>query len=201
MAVRKVCRRSLTAGALLTIAGACTSPRSGTAPGDPIRTAQDGLAQEQQVDARGRDTFAVQIEGRAYSLADAGNSPLHIPFTYQNRTGRTVYPARCGEHPPNFILEKWVEGRWIRAYEPVCALILIPEPVAVGPGEAHTDTLMLHTAPNFRRSVFQVDDIPGTYRAVLKVYRTWDVHDPSAAKPGELLPEQQTTSHSFQLLP
>jgi hypothetical protein len=120
---------------------------------------------------------------------------INVVATYTNRTGRTVYPARCGFEPPRFHLEKQVGGEWVRAYRQVCMLPLLKEPVEVPPGAVYTDTVRLYTSPRFE--MFEVSPIPGTYRIVYQIYKTWQVREEDSSVSGELLPPHATTSNAF----
>lgn len=135
----------------------------------------------------------IQTDQRAYVM----DSTYVIPIvaTYTNRTGRTVYPARCGFEPPRFHLEKQVGGEWVRAYRQVCMLPLLKEPVEVPPGAVYTDTVRLYTSPRFE--MFEVSPIPGTYRIVYQIYKTWQVREEDSRVSGELLPPHATTSNAF----
>lgn len=127
----------------------------------------------------------------------ASGDELRIVATYTNPTDQLVYLGRCGTRPPSFIIEKQQANQWVRAYEPACEMILIPEPVVLGAGESRTDTLLLYTHRERNRIPrFEVDQLSGDYRIVYDVYRTWT---PEASTPGEPLPSPDRTSNVFRL--
>jgi hypothetical protein len=141
----------------------------------------------------------VQTDRRGYSLRDVdpGTLGLHIGATYHNRSGHPVAVARCGTRPPDFYLEKWVGGRWIRAYQPNCVQIRVAGALVVRPGERLPVGITIHTAPNFRSSVFTVEEIPGRYRVVVQLHAVGYTNE--GAEMAEPLPKEAGVSNEFQI--
>jgi hypothetical protein len=159
--------------------GACTldsitAPRSALAPGETAL----------QTDAA---VYTVAAEPTVY-VAD-------IPLTYTNPMNHAVAVPACGSpHKP--VLEKRVDGEWVRAFqwpEPMC----ITSPLVIARGATHHFTFPLRASrlPN-TAPVFEVDEIPGTYRFVWWV----GVHDRRADNGlGEPLPFELRVSNTFEL--
>jgi hypothetical protein len=146
------------------------------------------------------DTAApVQTDRRGYSLRDVdpGTLGLHVGATYHNRSGRPVAVARCGTWPPDFYLEKWVDGRWIRAYQPNCVQVRVAGALVVRPGERLPVGITIHTAPNFRSSVFMVEEIPGRYRIVVQLHAVGYTNQ--GAEMAGALPKEAGLSNEFQI--
>lgn len=177
-------RIPLLAGALALLAAGCGvlealpfTPDRDVSPGDPpIRTH--------------REAYALEATPTSYRV--------EVTATYTNRTGGTVYLQKCGHTPPAFMLQKEVGGEWVDAWRQACALVLVP-PVEIAPGESYTTTALVHAArtPNaFPR--FEVEEVPGTYRLVFHMLRTWDP-DGSSPGLGEPLPLEARVSNPFRL--
>ena len=119
-------------------------------------------------------------------------------MSYTNPTDKTIYFVKCGYQQPAPVLQKYEGGEWINALGKVCDLILTP-PVEVEPGETYTQTVVMWSSlrPNTYPS-FGVEEIPGTYRLVYRIYETWD---PERDEPGlgELFPLDGRISNEFQL--
>jgi hypothetical protein len=103
----------------------------------------------------------------------------------------------AGASRPSFYLEKRINEKWIPGYAPNCQAIHICEPFYVASGAVYTDTLTIHTAPNFRRSVFKVEEVPGTYWLVYEMYRNRGPDD----RGGEVLPKEASISNEFRSTP
>src|SRR5690606_5694753 len=89
-----------------------------------------------------------------------------IPFTYTNRTGKTVFVVNCqGYAPP--VLERLVGGEWRPAWAAVTMSCLSP-PIVIEPGETYKETLVVYAAePGTRKApTFEVAEIEGIYRLV-----------------------------------
>ncbi len=146
------------------------------------------------------DTAApVQTDRRGYSLRDVDPETLglHVGATYHNRSRRPVAVARCGTRPPDFYLEKWVDGRWIRAYQPNCVQVRVAGALVVKPGERLPVGITIHTAPSFRSSVFTVEEIPGRYRIVVQLHAVG--YTSEGAEMAEPLPKEAGVSNEFQI--
>lgn len=146
----------------------------------------------------------IRTEKRVYSINE-GPHPgreLRIVATYTNRTGGTVFPEVCGYNPPRFRLEKWVNGAWVLGYSQVCTMprldVSEEEPVSVPPGGVYTDTLSIVTNPFFRRGVFSVDSVPGTYRIVYRLLVTRSFHGRDST---DYVPPEQSISNEFRIVP
>lgn len=117
----------------------------------------------------------LQTDRLAYQLQrdSRDNLRVEIPFTYHNRTGKTVYLVNChGDVPPS--LQKWQEGEWVTAWSPVVLLCLSP-PIQVAPDAVYEDTLRVFSARQGSNAApqFQVPATDGTYRLLWHV----PVHD------------------------
>ena len=123
---------------------------------------------------------------------------LSIPVSYTNPTHKTVYFVKCGYQQPAPVLQKYEGENWTNALGKVCDLVLTP-PVEVEPGETYTQTVVLWSwlYPNLYPQ-FSVEEIPGTYRLVYRIYETWD---PKRDEPGlgKLFPLEGRISNEFQL--
>lgn len=137
-----------------------------------------------------RASYVVQVRDGAY-LVD-------IVVTYLNRTTGTVYVASCAGDPPVFTLEKRVGASWVAAFSRPCVDVGYP-PRAIAPGDVYVDTLRVFAwsrasgaEPALRT------DLPGEYRVVLDLLRTWN---PGTGEPGlgEWLPHEARTSNRFEL--
>jgi hypothetical protein len=127
---------------------------------------------------------------------------IRIIATYTNHTGRTVYPEVCGYKPARFHLEKRVNGKWVLGYSQFCTMPGLDageeEPFAVPPHGAYTDTLLVTINPFFRRAVFRVDSIPGTYRIVYRLLVRRSFHGRDFT---DYLSAEQSTSNEFRIVP
>jgi hypothetical protein len=160
---------------------------------------ENGTATRNAVPAPADTAAPVQTDRRGYSLRDVdpGTLGLHIGATYHNRSGHPVAVARCGTRPPDFYLEKRVDGRWIRAYQPNCVQVRVAGALVVRPGERLPLGITIHTAPIFRSSVFTVEEIPGRYRIVVQLHAVGDSDD--GAEMAEPLPKEAGVSNEFQI--
>lgn len=177
-------RAPLVAAALALLAAGCGvlealpfTSDGNVSPGDPpVRTE--------------RETYALEATPTSYRV--------EVTATYTNRTGGTVYLQKCGHTPPAFTLQKEVGGEWVDAWRQACALVLVP-PVEIPPGESYTTTARIHAArtPNALPR-FEVEEVPGTYRLVFQMLRTWDPH---GSRPGldPPLPLEARVSNPFRI--
>ncbi len=172
-------------------------------PGHPRRTVPIlgafVLACNAQVTPRPPDAASPIRTDRAEYTARrvADGVEVEIPFTYTNRTGRTVYVVNCnGIAPPG--LQKRVDGEWMRAWSAAVPLCLSP-PIVIGAGRTYTDTLRVFagTPSSGVAPVLEVEEVEGVYRLV------WEnvVHDYDDARPGfgEPLPLEARISNPFRL--
>src|SRR5688500_3521928 len=90
--------------ALLLVAGGCLSSTSRTPP----RVARPTVATE-------RDVY------RAERTRDGSVLEFTIVAAFTNLTADTVVLHPCGWQGPAVVLEKWVDGKWRRAVDRVCA--------------------------------------------------------------------------------
>ena len=118
-----------------------------------------------------------------------------IPFTYTNRTGKTVFVELPGTPAGS---RKLVDGEWQLAWAAVTMSCLSP-PIVIEPGETYKETLVVYAAePGTRKApTFEVAEIEGIYRLV------WHglVHDydQNRANFGDPLPLEERTSNAFVL--
>jgi hypothetical protein len=146
----------------------------------------------------------IRTDKRVYSINEGplAGEQLKIVATYTNRTGGTVYPEVCGYDPPRFRLEKWVNGAWVLGYSQVCTLprldVSEEAPFSVPRGGVYMDTLSIITNPFFRRAVFHVDSIPGTYRIVYRLLVRRSFHGRDST---DYVPPEQSISNEFKIVP
>lgn len=146
-----------------------------------------------------------RLDGRALVRTDASvyeviRGPeldrVRIGFSFRNDGRSSVFVARCGFHPPLFELQKRERNVWRTAFQPVCPRVLAP-PVEVVPGETYRDVAVVEAARRpGTHPRWQVGTIPGTYRLVLDIHRSWDPH---ANRPGPRLRLEERTSNTFRL--
>lgn len=150
-----------------------------------------GCASQPAVD---HAAVSVQTDQTAYTLV---GEDLTLTVTYANRSDSIRYLGRCGFDPPDYRLEKEVDGSWQQVYGPVCPLVFVTEPFEVGPGETQTATITIYTTdyPGILPG-FEQDQITGRYRLVYSVYGTWQPDDDSV---GELLPLEARISNEFTI--
>ncbi len=177
----------------------CARPGAATSGGGRVHGPPPGTATGSAVPAPADTAAPVQTDRRVYSLRDVdpGTLGLHVGATYHNRGGHPVAVARCGTRPPAFYLEKWVDGRWIRAYQPNCVQVRVAGALVVRPGERLPVGITIHTAPIFRSSVFTVEEIPGRYRIVVQLHAVG--YSDEGAETAEPLPREAGVSNEFQI--
>ena len=114
------------------------------------------------------DERFIQTESLVYELQpDWIGLRTEIPYTFTNRTGRTIYLVNC-RGAFSIHLERQDEGAWKAAWSPVIPACLSP-PIAIEKNTVFHDTLHVwgappdssHYAPNF-----DLDDPSGVYRIV-----------------------------------
>jgi hypothetical protein len=115
-----------------------------------------------------RDTSApVQTDSLVYHLS--GDTPWYgvgIPFRYRNDTGLTISVINC--HRGLAIgLEKRVEDRWEKYFEPVLMMCL-SAPMIIQSGAIFSDTARIYGAVPGHNSApeFGSSDLDGEYRLV-----------------------------------
>lgn len=142
----------------------------------------------------------LQTERAVYELQedDRGNLGVEIPFSYHNRTGKTVYLVNCrGAVPPS--LQRWQEGAWETVWSAVRLLCLSP-PIEIAPDAVYEDTLRVFAAPHGSNAgpQFEVPEPAGTYRLIWDMaVHDYDFDDPPSGTP---LPLSDRVSNSFELL-
>jgi hypothetical protein len=62
---------------------------------------------------------------------------VSVPFTYTNRTGKTVYAARCYGEAPSPVFEKLIDGDWASGGS-VDVSRCLGDPIVIKPGETYT---------------------------------------------------------------
>lgn len=161
---------------LLALLLACGTPSEPSEPSDQlIRT----------------DHAVYELRSTEYGLE------VEIPFTFENRTGRTVYVVNCHEHTTR-LLEKRVDGEWVHAWAGAVPLCL-SSPIVIAPEATYRDTLQVFAGnpSNNMFPKFEVQEASGTYRLVwYGVLRNYD-HDRQGF--GDPVPLAQRISNTFQL--
>ncbi len=119
-----------------------------------------------------------------------------IPFTYRNSTAGPVFVMTCnGPHPPT--LEKWVDGRWVAAWNAVRLMCLGPV-LRIESGATYSGSLGLFAgfpSGNYYPK-FQFDDPEGVYRLVWEPLSSYQPQSPF----GPLLPLDDRVSNPFELI-
>lgn len=138
---------------------------------------------------------------RAEYVADrsGGGVSLDIHIRYTNPTDGPTWLSTChGAYPP--MMEKLVDGAWVRAFEPP-VLLCLGVPIVVAPGASFDDDFIVRASPRGSNTYpqFELETVPGTYRLV------WDIHrgDGSGIANGEtpqLLPLDQRLSNTFRII-
>lgn len=177
----------------------CARPGAATSGSWRENGPPPGTATRNAAPAPADTATPVQTDRRGYSLRDVdpGTLGLHVGATYHNRSGHPVAVARCGTRPPDFYLEKWEGGRWVRAYQPNCVQVRVAGALVVKPGERVPVGITIHTAPNFRSSVFTVEEIPGRYRIVVQLHAVG--YTSGGAEMAGPLPKEAGVSNEFQI--
>ncbi|HEU0078648.1 MAG TPA: hypothetical protein VFQ76_13410 [Longimicrobiaceae bacterium] len=143
--------------------------------------------------------LSIRTERAEYTVSRSGPYlETTIGLSLTNGTDGPAYLATChGVHPPH--LEKRVGDRWVPAYAAAVPQCLGP-PEVVEPGETFPYSFRVSAVlpGNNDYPSFQVDPVPGTYRLVWTVYRTWE---PDGGSPGlgEQFPREAAVSNEFTL--
>jgi hypothetical protein len=154
---------------------------------DSLNASRPSLAPDETALRTSAAQYVVATEPTVYT-AD-------IPLTYSNPLGRALAVPAC-RWPFNPVLEKLVDGEWVRAFQ-WPELACIGPPLVIPRGAAHSFVFALRASrlPN-TMPVFEVAEIPGTYRFVWWV----SVHDPAAdTGVGAPLPLELRVSNAFEL--
>jgi hypothetical protein len=144
-------------------------------------------------------TTPLRTDSSVYHVRTASHGyELTIGVSYTNPTRGNVYIPTCHTpHPP--VLQKLENGSWVTAYVPVVLMCLGP-PVIIGSGRTYEFTYRIwagfHGTNNYPQ--FEVREIPGTYRLVWQMLRTWTPNGPNPGL-GEPLPVELSTSDPFEL--
>lgn len=164
-----------------------------------LTCALSGCSGAGRIDVVGDRHAPIQTEQEAYKVTRSADADrVRVVAVYRNASADTTWISRCSDVPPKFRADRWEDGRWIVGYAPICQLIA-SVPVAVPPHTTRTDTLILENSvrPNVYRN-FQGRDIPGTYRLVYDIHRSWTVAA-RTGRLGRLLPEEQRLSNAFRI--
>lgn len=143
--------------------------------------------------------LSIRTERAEYTVSRRGQLlETTIGLSLTNGTEGPAYLVTChGVHPPH--LEKRVGDRWVTAYAAAVPQCLGP-PEVVEPGETFPYSFRVSAGlpGSDYHPGFAVDPIPGTYRLVWTVYRTWE---PDGDRPGlgEQFPREATVSNEFTL--
>jgi hypothetical protein len=137
-----------------------------------------------------------RTDSSAYTL-DVGSHgyTAHIGVEFTNRTRDTVFFTNCHGGVAHR-LEKNVNGTWQTAWAPILLLCLSP-PIRVPPGHSRNMPIGIFAGypANNHGPKFQLDDIPGTYRAVWGPLHQYD----RRAESGRPLPLFQRVSNTFTI--
>lgn len=119
-----------------------------------------------------------------------------IPFVYANRSDGPYYLSNCGGSY-FYVLEKFVEGRWVVGWGPILPLCRSPV-IRIDAGATLADTVGVFggfPGSNFQPQ-FQMRDPQGIYRIVVEALGSYD----EDARPfGPMLPREQRVSNEFRL--
>ena len=140
----------------------------------------------------------IQTEEAEYSLvADNNGLATEISYSFENRTGHTVYLSNCNG---SFALqlERLQGNEWEVAWEPVLPACL-SAPITIERGEVYETTLNIWAGFPGSNSFPQFDapDFSGTYRIVwVSAYSSYDENEFPF---GSAIPLEQRVSNSFLL--
>lgn len=122
---------------------------------------------------------------------------LIIEAVYHNTTDSTVYVRLCSRRSPDFMIEKHVDGAWIKAASPVCTLLPNP-PIVIESGQHYRSTIRVWVIDLERDGTWRVTELPGRYRVVYGLYRTWEPEN--SRRWGLALPDLSRTSNAFRII-
>lgn len=181
-----------------TPAAAPDPPAPDPAPAPPVETRPEIRVDPDAPVQTDRTTYLLRPVDPPSGPSPIGHQEVVIPIRYVNRTGDTVYLGYCDREPPRFQVEKKVDGEWVLAHRgPICTATLIYRPFPILPGEVYTDTLRLtHFRSERVGPRFEVSSIPGTYRAILDIYTSWN---PERIREREPLPLPERVSNEFRI--
>jgi hypothetical protein len=197
-------RKFLVALPLTLVVGSCgTGAAASNLTSDEIRDPAHGP--DDQCDGPEQATPPAQPRGiefrtdhERYTLSQvSGGLVVNIPFTYLNRTGRTIYVANCRQIE-QIALEKKRCEQWIPAWAGAYAACLSP-PLVIPRGSSHSGAVDVFagTPGSSFYPQFQVSDPEGTYRLVWN-HLYWSF-DPNRYPFGEELPSELRVSAEFTL--
>jgi hypothetical protein len=147
------------------------------------------------------DAEALMVTDSAvYRLRPIGGDDIGttIGYAYSNRTDRAVSLPNClGNVAPH--LDKWVDGRWVRAWDSPKLDCLSP-PVTIENGEVYRDEVRLAAWPSGSNihPQFLVTPITGRYRLVWGD-AVWN-YDDSGPPWGDPVPLASRVSNGFYLI-
>jgi hypothetical protein len=128
----------------------------------------------------GQPTAALVTDSTRYTVGRAnGFYRATIGYVYTNRSSTVVSTNYC-QTPGPPLLEKNVEGHWVRAYNPIVLSCLAIPPFRIPAGASYRGALHFAAAQRGRNMVpmLEVDSVPGIYRL------RWVLHtgpDPDAS--------------------
>jgi hypothetical protein len=143
---------------------------------------------------------AVAVERDTYRVERVGDGlQLTIVSTFTNRTADTIVLHPCFERRQAVVLEKWVGGEWILAFEQFCPDIdHSASAPRLAPGESRRDTTLVFASlrPNTIPR-FELETVPGLYRMAY-----WKAHESGGgrARLGALLPKELRVSNAFRVI-
>lgn len=124
-------------------------------------------------------------------------SPFHLVIVgrIKNNTNELLYIQQCeGFHSALTELQKEVDDRWKREFQPTCELRLVP-PIQLPPNAVYTDTAVIPwSAPS---PIFSPHTVSGIYRALYLIRHSPAAQIPAPTFLGPLLPEPQRFSSPF----
>lgn len=174
----------LVAAMLIWIALGCGAPS--TEPGP--RTARTG---------DGEAAGLVRTDSASYRLhVRPTETAVTITATVTNHTAAPVYVLTCAGFGSALAqLEKRVGETWQVAFRPVC-LMIAGSPIELKPSETYRDMARIRALEGHLPE-FKASEIPGTYRAVYSIFRSWNQAD----QRGEGLSGTAIISNEFRIEP
>jgi len=145
------------------------------------------------------DERLIQTESLVYELRAGGiGLSVAIPYTFTNRTGRTIYLGNCNGGFSRY-LEREDQGGWTIAWSPFIQDCISP-PIVIEANTVFHDTLHVWGAPADSNNVsphFDQDDPSSVYRIV---WGTGFASFDSNARPfGQLMKFDWRVSNRFTL--
>ncbi|CAN5169234.1 hypothetical protein BH23GEM4_BH23GEM4_21040 [soil metagenome] len=180
--------------------GACSSfsvPENLNSPPSPSE--RSSVRVSQSPDRPTGDTMWIEQTPQGLVMEGKPDRALgwvEIPVVYHNRRQRAVYLGQCPGHPLQFVVDKLVDGKWVRAYRPLCQRVLMPpDSIPAGVIDTLSITIWYSRVPTHHTD-FRLEELAGWYRLVLDLYADM-TYGPENAHISGLLPLEQRISPSF----